>query len=136
MKTFAYSLILTIAATVGGQAWAEEAQSAIMAGAPVFVETYNASDGAALAAFYTEDAALLPPGGARVNGREAIAAFWQGAMDSGLVINSLTPTEIMQSGDQAVDVGTISLSAPDGSGGMVELSAKYTVMWKQDSECV
>jgi len=99
-------------------------------------EACMVSDGTALAAFYTEDAALMPPGAWLVDGREEIAAFWQAAMDRGLVINSIVPDEIMQSGDQAIDIGTISLSAPDGSGGMVDLSAMYTVMWQQGSDGV
>ena len=36
------------------------------------VEPFAAADAASVASFYTEDAALLPAGGARVDGREAI----------------------------------------------------------------
>lgn len=36
---------------------------------------FNKGDGAAVAAMYTPDATVLPPGAAMVHGRKAIAAF-------------------------------------------------------------
>jgi ketosteroid isomerase-like protein len=72
--------------------------TAAMAGEPrahiddalvTFVAAFNAGDGATVASLYTEDAALYPPGGERVDGRSAIQAFWQGAIDSGMKIDDL-----------------------------------------------
>ncbi len=53
-----------------------------------FVAAYNAGDAATVAGLYTEDAVVFPPGGARVDGRPAIQAFWQGAIDSGVIVKS------------------------------------------------
>ena len=39
-------------------------------------ETFNKGDATALAAMYTEDAYMLPPGAEMMKGRRAIAAFW------------------------------------------------------------
>jgi ketosteroid isomerase-like protein len=41
-----------------------------------FVAAFNAGDGATVASLYSEDAALFPPGGERIDGRSAIQAFW------------------------------------------------------------
>ena len=39
-------------------------------------ETFNKGDATALAAMYTEDAYMLPPGAEMMKGRHAIAVFW------------------------------------------------------------
>ena len=134
MKNLAFGVALTLLTAFGAPAWAGDTHAELQAANDVFVTTYMSGDGAALAALYTEDAALLPPGGARVDGRENIAAFWQGAMDSGLVIEGLEVIEVMESGDQAVDIGTVFLSAPDGSGGMTPITAKYLVVWHRGED--
>ena len=54
-----------------------------------FVAAFNAGNGATVASFYSEDAALFPPGGERIDGRSAIQTFWQGAIDSGMKIDDL-----------------------------------------------
>ena len=41
-----------------------------------WAEAFNKGDAAALAAMYTEDAYMLPPGAEMMKGRRAIAAFW------------------------------------------------------------
>jgi len=40
---------------------------------------FNKGDASAVAAMYTEDAFVLPPGGEMVKGRAAIEAFWRQA---------------------------------------------------------
>src|SRR5689334_13027257 len=45
-----------------------------------WAEALNRGDAAALAAMYTEDAYLLPPGAEMMKGRSAIATFWQQQM--------------------------------------------------------
>jgi len=45
----------------------------------VWTAAFNKGDTAAVAALYTEDAYVLPPGSAMVKGRAAIEAFWRQA---------------------------------------------------------
>ena len=45
---------------------------AIAEGGLSWEKAYNSGDGAAVAALYTTDGALLPPGGARVEGQQAV----------------------------------------------------------------
>jgi uncharacterized protein (TIGR02246 family) len=95
-----------------------------------FVAAFNAGDGATVAGFYTEDAALLPPGGGRVDGRDAIQAFWQGAADSGMKIDDLHAIEVDARQDLAGEVGVFTLSVP-GESGVTKVVGKYIVIWKR-----
>lgn len=46
------------------------------------VESLNGGDAVGVAAHYTDDAALLPPDAARIDGREGIQGVWQGLIDA------------------------------------------------------
>jgi uncharacterized protein (TIGR02246 family) len=96
-----------------------------------FEAAFNAGDSAALGTLYAPDAAVLPPGGSRIDGREGIAAFWASAIESGLADLDLVATEIIATGDSALDVGTLTLSAPGENGARAVVAAKYVVHWVQ-----
>ncbi len=136
MRRILNAALAVMLASLATPAWADGAQAAIEAGAVAFVEADASGDGGQVAALYTEDGAVLPPGGTQVDGRDGIAAFWQGAIDSGLVLTGIEPLEISESGDQAVDIGFVHLSAPDGEGGMTALTAKYIVIWQRGADGV
>ena len=82
----------------------------------------NAKDAAAAAACYTPDARLLPPGAPSCDGTEAIKAYWQAAIDSGLGDVKLAPGEVSDFGDDAVEVGVVTANAGTG---------KYVVHWRR-----
>ncbi len=92
----------------------------------------NACNAAGVAELYTEDAVLLPPGAARLDGREAIQQFWQGMLDAGVRDISLTTQEVEDAGDSAVEVGTISATAPGDGDARVALTGKYIVVYRRD----
>ncbi len=96
-----------------------------------FVAAFNAGDAATVASFYAEDAAVLPPDGARVDGRAAIQDFWRGAIESGMKIDDLHAVEVEARQDMAGEVGVFTLSVP-GEGGVTKVSGKYIVLWKRD----
>ena len=95
-----------------------------------FVAAFNAGDAATVASLYSEDAALFPPGGERVDGRSAIQTFWQGAIDSGLKIDDLHAVEVDARSDMAGEIGVLTLSVP-GDGGPTKVAGKYIVIWKR-----
>lgn len=101
-----------------------------------FADTYNAGDAKGVAAKYTEDAALLPPDGKRVDGQDAIAAFWKGAMDGGLKNLTLTTVEVDSRDDLAFEVGAFTLDAPGEGGAMTTVAGKYIVVWKKGEDGV
>lgn len=99
-----------------------------------FADAYNAGDAKGVAAKYTEDAALLPPDGKRVDGQEAIATFWKGAMDGGLKNLTLKSVEVDSREDLAFEVGAFTLDAPGEGGAMTTVAGKYIVVWKKGDD--
>ena len=89
-------------------------------------EAINAGDAAAVSAHYTDDAAILPPGAGRMDGKEAIQGYWQGGIDAGLSEVSIVASSVDVAGDSSVTVGTLS-----GKMGEAALTGKYIVIGKK-----
>ncbi len=123
--------ILTLAILLPASAMAGEVRTHIDEGTAKWVAAFNAGDGAAVAALYSEDAVLLPPGGERIDGRAEIQTFWQGAIDSGLKAEFLHAVEVEARGDMAAEIGVFLLIAP-GDGGPTKIPGKYIVIWKRN----
>jgi uncharacterized protein (TIGR02246 family) len=95
-------------------------------------ERLNAGNAAGVAELYTEDAVLMPPGAAQLDGREAIQQYWQGLLDAGVGDISLATQEVEDAGDSAVEIGTISATAPGEGDARVALTGKYIVVYQRD----
>lgn len=118
------------------QGFAQSAQEAVEQGAVAWENAFNSGDGKALADLYTDDAVVFPPGAKRVEGKEAIAEFWQGAIDSGLGDADLEPLEVVEFGDLAYEVGAVALTATGSDGDRVPVSGKYIVVWQRADDGV
>ena len=94
-----------------------------------FMDAFGKGDAGGVAALYTAGGQLLPPNRDVVAGREAIRAFWQGAMDLGLKEATLETVEVEGFGNAAVEVGSYTLRA---EGGQVAAAGKYVVVWKAE----
>lgn len=101
-----------------------------------FEAAYNSGDAQAVAALYTEDGAVLPPGAPRIDGREGIAGLWQNFIDADVRDLDLETVELEASGDSATEVGRFTLTAPDGQGGRITAGGKYIVLWRRDADGV
>jgi uncharacterized protein (TIGR02246 family) len=112
-------------------AHAQSAKESAETGNRQFMTAFANGDGAAIGALYTSDAALLPPGEDRIDGREAIGAYWQNAVDAGFKDLRLETAEVIDGGDTAAEVGHWSIAAPDGKGGSATVGGKYIVVWKR-----
>jgi len=99
----------------------------IAAANDAFMATFAEGDGAALAELYTEDARLLPPGSDPVDGRAAIAEFWQSLIDSGVAEARLMIDEVDNLGDTAYEVSHYGMY--DGDGNLLG-DGRYIVIWK------
>lgn len=97
-----------------------------------FEAAFNSGDAAAVAQHYSEEAVLLAPDTPRIDGREDIQALWQAYIDAGVKNLDLVTTDLVDLGNIANEIGTYTLSAPDGNGGTAALSGKYVIVWKRD----
>ena len=90
---------------------------------------FNKGDAAAVAALYTGDAYVLPPGSAMVKGRGAIEAFWRQAAQQ-MSDPKLTTLDVLPLGRSAArEIGTVTLKTK--SQPPQEVVGKYVVVWRK-----
>jgi uncharacterized protein (TIGR02246 family) len=95
----------------------------------VWTAAFNKGDDAAVAALYTEDAYVLPPGSAMVKGRAAIEAFWRQAAQQ-MTDAKLTTLDVLPLGRSAArEIGTVTLKTK--SQPPQEVVGKYVVVWRK-----
>ncbi len=96
-----------------------------------FEATFNAGDFAGAArAVYTQDAHVLPPGAPHIEGREAIAGFWDAAArQMGIRAVRLATVALMPLGDAATEIGAATLDLTSGQ----QVEVKYVVIWQQEN---
>lgn len=92
------------------------------------------NDPAAIAAQYTEDAVLLPPGEERIEGRQNIErnnAEWLNADSTASITLTIDRLEVAESGDLAYEIGTAQVSGTTPEGEAWEDTGKYLVAWEK-----
>lgn len=99
-----------------------------------FAKALIAKDAEAAANLYDENASLLPPNEPIVKGRENIKAYWQGAIDAGIVDASVKTIDAKNDGDLAYEIGTFELKFKGENDSIVIDSGKYTEILKRNSE--
>lgn len=90
--------------------------AAILAENAKWAAAFHAGDFAAIGALYTEDASLLPPGGLRVTGQEAITRFFREEY-AGRQPGSIRFSDEEFYGDDrtVTEVASLTIRAPDGT---------------------
>jgi ketosteroid isomerase-like protein len=87
----------------------------------------------ALDQIYTANARILPPGAAMISGRKAIKEFWSNLIQS---VNAksavLASIEVMQAGDDAIEIGRATLTVEPQGQASAEMEVKYVVHWRQE----
>jgi uncharacterized protein (TIGR02246 family) len=119
-------LIASCAQQPGGR---NNVRAAIEAQAAKWQASFNSGDGAGIAALYTDDGQIMPPGAATVRGRENVAAYWRDALSAGGVDVTLEVLELVAQGKHATEVGRFSMTDADGN--RVD-QGKYLVLWRQE----
>ena len=86
--------------------------------------------------FATEDAVLLPPNGARVDGRDAVRALilsYTQAEEFSITWEA-TRVEVSAAGDLAYSMGTYEYSLKDAEGNPVSDKGKSVDIWKKQAD--
>ena len=81
-------------------------------------------DYSGLAAFFTEDAKVLPAGAPIVSGRKAIEEFWRAALEH--IDVTFKTTELEVAGDIAYEIGETDVKLSSG-----QAKTKYLVVWRR-----
>nr|BAL57382.1 steroid delta-isomerase [uncultured Acetothermia bacterium]BAL58898.1 steroid delta-isomerase [Candidatus Acetothermum autotrophicum] len=129
-------LLVSCVQLMGPEATPETVRHAIENAAANFAEAFNQGDATAVAAFYWEDAQVLPPNAEMVSGRPAIQEFWQGFIET-TVWRELTlePLKVEHEGPLAYEVGVYALRFQAQGGTQVATDmGKYIVVWKRQSD--
>ena len=100
---------------------------------------FNSNDAAAVAAAYADDAVMMDPNQAAIEGKQAIQAAYEArskenASESVTLAFAFTPREIQVAGDWAYDRGNYTVTVTPKSGKPMERSNKYLTIYKRQSD--
>ncbi len=95
---------------------------------------FNASDAAALAATYADDAIEMNPEQPAIEGRQAIQAAYEAMFKGATGKLAFTPLETQVVGDWAYDRGNYTATMTPKPGKPTELSYKYLVIMKRQPD--
>ena len=93
-----------------------------------FMETFARADAAGLAASYTDDAQMLPPGSQTLEGRQAIEGLWKGLFGLPVKEFQIETRELLGHDGDVCEVGRYRLIGTDGS---IFEAGKYIVIWRR-----
>ena len=94
-----------------------------------FVSAFKKGDFAAVAALYTEDAMVLPPGSTLIKGRSGIQSFWTQA-GQGIADIKLTTVDVKPLGPEAArEIGLFTLTTKGQQ--TQQVAGKYVVVWQK-----
>lgn len=109
-----------------------EARRQIEAAAIEIWQAVARGDSAAILAHYADDALILGSGAPMLQGKPAVAAFLQGLFGGNTLRDVQgNVTDIMISGDLAVETGTYAMTIIPRNGNTVADKGKYIHVWKK-----
>ena len=128
---FALSMLCLAGPVQAAKAPTGEVKDQITAGNNAWMAAFAKGDAAALAALYTENAHMLPPGAEMLKGRPAIQKFVETAKSMGLTSIVLTTREVVRTGPAtAMEIGALTFEALDAQKKLVKQEGKYVVNWR------
>ncbi len=108
-----------------------DVKAQIVANEAAWAAAANRGDAAGLAAMYTDNATLLPPGAEMQKGRAAIEKTFAAIVHSGVKNFSLTTVDVAQLAPSSVqEIGQFSLVAPAPKHKSAKVYGKYVSIWK------
>ena len=127
------ALALALPLTASAQTGDADLRAQIAKVDKAWEKAYNAGDAAALAALYTKDAKVMPPGADPVSGSKAIQALFAADVAQG-ARNALTQKDVTGFGDYALETGSFVATSKDGKhldhGSFMTFLKKVDGSWK------
>jgi ketosteroid isomerase-like protein len=99
-----------------------------------FVTALQSGDARAAAALYADDARLLAPSAGLIEGRAAIAAFWQAGIGAGIAEVELEKLETERDGSVAWEIGRYALRLEPAEGASVVDRGKYVLVHRRQDD--
>ena len=99
-----------------------------------FARALTAKDAVAAANLYDENASLLPPNEPIVTGRANIQAYWQGAIDAGIIDATVKTIDAKSNGDLGYEIGTFTLRFLGAENDTIVDNGKYTEILERNKE--
>lgn len=100
-----------------------------------FAAALNAKDAALAASYYTEDAVVIPPGEAMVQGRAAIEAYWKAGIEQGGVRDASVETiKAESSGNVGYEIGSFVLTVNGPDGKPVQEQGRYIELLRRGAD--
>jgi ketosteroid isomerase-like protein len=99
-----------------------------------FAKALVAKDAVAAASVYDENASLLPPNEPIITGRANIQAYWQGAIDAGLIEAKVETIDARSDGNLGYEIGTFELKFQLEDGTIITDIGKYTEILQRNEE--
>lgn len=99
-----------------------------------FAKALIAKDAAAAAGVYDVNASLLPPNEQIITGRANIQAYWQGAIDAGLIDAKVKTIAASSDGDLGYEIGTFTLKFLLEDGTILVDIGKYTEILQRNED--
>jgi uncharacterized protein (TIGR02246 family) len=122
--------ILTVVLVLAAAPAMAQSKAAIQKLDDQWAAAFNKGDAAAVAAFYTDDAYVLPAGAPMVKGHDAIQSFWQQAMQQ-LSDVKCTVLDVKPLGRKAArEIGTCAFKTKSAT--PEDGALKYAVVWQKD----
>ena len=97
-------------------------------------KAFSRGDAAAIAAFYTDDAVVMPPNSQMIKGRKAIEEFWKGAMGMGVRSIQLDTLDVQSGTDLAYEICNATMIIQPQGGKAATDTVKYVVVWKRQPD--
>lgn len=84
-----------------------------------------------VAAFYADDATMMPSGAATIRGREAIGEFWRETPEQGLVALTLETQQVEVCGDMGFEIGRFNRTVRPQHGAPFQERGKHLVIYRR-----
>jgi|GEM_PF-593558 ketosteroid isomerase-like protein len=99
-----------------------------------FATALTAKDALAAAKAYDENASILPPNEPIVTGRANIQAYWQGAIDGGIIDATVKTIDAKSSGDLGYEIGMFTMRFKGENGDTLVEVGKYTEILERNAD--